>query len=344
MVQSRFSIRYDSQIQPDQADIHSLGSFIFGSPASTAPQTIGQTVLCPVLFPPAQIEFEQWNSSKPVTTVTDGKYVVRYDDDYLMGCIELNETEFASSSISADDSSPLLTPLARASAHAYSWLFETLDTYGYPHLWRAWNYIGQINEHSFEVERYRQFNQGRQLGFNQRSRTTLGYVPAACALGALSGSLSVSFFASKTPLIPLENPRQVSAFNYPAQYGVKSPTFSRAALGMSADQELFFLSGTASIVGHETVHLNDPTAQTEETIQNIEALIAQANLKRQRPKAYVLADLDLRVYVRHSTDLSAIRAVLDKHLNGNGQQHLVYVQADICRNDLLVEIEGIAWR
>jgi enamine deaminase RidA (YjgF/YER057c/UK114 family) len=143
--------------------------------------------------------------------------------------------------------------------------------------------------------------------------------------------------------VPVENPRQVSAYRYPETYGPRSPTFSRAALADVGNGDVaLFISGTASIVGHETVHQGDVLEQTRETLRNLEAVIAAAN--SQVTATFSLAMLDCVVYVRHPSDTDAVRSVLENALGANAPmiRHAVYLEADICRSDLLVEIEAHA--
>src|SRR5256884_6481225 len=107
----------------------------------------------------------------------------------------------------------------------------TLDAERYPHLLRVWNYLPDINRDSHGTERYRQFNSARQQVLRECGRALTGNVPAASALGAASDSpLVVYFLAARTAPTFLENPRQVSAYHYPRQYGSHSPLFSRATL------------------------------------------------------------------------------------------------------------------
>jgi enamine deaminase RidA (YjgF/YER057c/UK114 family) len=139
--------------------------------------------------------------------------------------------------------------------------------------------------------------------------------------------------------LPIENPRQISAYAYPADYGPRSPTFSRASVCRIGDDDVLFLSGTASIVGHRTVHPGDVVAQTRETVRNIEAMIAEAN--RVAPQAgFTLGNLCYKVYVRHPADVGAIREALQRSLGASAR--LIFLRADICRQDLLVEIEATA--
>lgn len=235
---------------------------------------------------------------------------------------------------------PPRTALEQASFDIYARIFRLLDAQGLPHLWRLWNYMADINGEAGGMERYRQFNMGRGDAFEAGARSVVGRVPAACALGVASGPLTVAFLAGPTPIVPVENPRQVSAFHYPSLYGPRSPTFSRAALVHPPGQEILFVSGTASIVGHQTVHQGDVRAQTAECLDNIGAVLAEAS-GMARSGRFAPGDLGYRAYVRHPADLAAVRQVMVQRL---GDAPVVYVQADVCRADLMVEIEGQAVR
>lgn len=270
---------------------------------------------------------ECWHAEGPLAQGHSEGIHWRRSADVLYGVIELHE---ADAPLHAGDS-----PLRAASRLAYERLFRLIREQSMPHLWRVWNYMGQINGASHGLERYRQFNLGRYDAFVQARRDTGGQVPAACALGVKEGPLSIAFLAGHTPLVPLENPRQVSAWRYPSQYGPQAPTFSRAALAYPHGHEALFISGTASIVGHETVHAGDVAAQCRETVRNLECLVQEANrVARSRP--FSLAGLSHRAYVRHAADAATVRHALAPLLQG---APLVCVQADVCRTDLLVEIE-----
>jgi len=97
------------------------------------------------------------------------------------------------------------------------------------------------------------------------------------------------------------------------------------------------LSGTASIVGHETIHPGDVAAQTRETMTNINALLEEAN-RVVGSARYSLDGLKFKVYVRQPADLDAIENTLSESLRSSTP--VVYLQADVCREDLLVEIEA----
>ncbi|MGP1609120.1 MAG: hypothetical protein ACTS5G_00335, partial [Burkholderiales bacterium] len=214
-----------------------------------------------------------------------------------------------------------------------------LDALGYPHPFRFWNYITDINAHSFGLERYRQFNLGRQDAFLVHGRDVTGNVPAACALGSAHGPLTIAFLAGRVAPLSIENPRQTSAYEYPKQYGLRSPTFSRACLVSLGQEEVLFISGTASVVGHATLHPADVVAQTRETVTNIKAVLAEAN-RLSSQSGFDLSGLHYKVYVRHPADLAQIRNELT-HCVGD-TLNAVYLQADVCRQDLLLEIEATA--
>jgi len=274
---------------------------------------------------------EVWHGSGLLTQGQCGDIHYRHDDNVLFGVIALSETMFEAG---ADK-----TPLQQATESAYRQVFALLDTLHYPYLFRFWNYIADINTHSFGLERYRQFNLGRQDAFLAHGRDVVGNVPAACALGLAQGPLTIAFLAGRVAPLNIENPRQISAYQYPQQYGPRSPTFSRASLVRLGQDEVLFVSGTASVVGHATMHPADVVAQTRETMTNIEAVLAEANRQAGQPK-FDLASLHYKVYVRHPADLAQIRAEL-VHCVGDALK-AVYLQADVCRRDLLLEIEATA--
>jgi enamine deaminase RidA (YjgF/YER057c/UK114 family) len=235
--------------------------------------------------------------------------------------------------------------LGPATAQAYATIFAVLSEQGFPHLLRVWNYIARINEPSNGLERYRQFNIGRQEAFLHARRSAFAGSPAACALGTERGPLTVHFLAGRCEPRAVENPRQVSAYHYPSEYGPRTPTFSRAALAPLAEGgEALFVSGTASIVGHATLHAGDVRRQTLETMDNLDALMHAANARSGLPaaQAHRVDDLICTVYVRHSDQVAAVREAFESRVGAGSlaARAAVYLRADICRSDLLVEIEA----
>ena len=88
-----------------------------------------------------------------------------------------------------------------------------------------------------------------------------------------------------------------------------------------------------------TVHQDDPVAQTREIVANLEALLAEAGDKGGGP-AWRLDELSGRAYVRHPEHRPAVEAELVNALGAAAP--IVYVHADVCRADLLVEVEAQA--
>jgi enamine deaminase RidA (YjgF/YER057c/UK114 family) len=278
---------------------------------------------------------EIWRTQQPVESGQRARVRYRRGGEVLFGSISVAESERRGAEGRGNgDASALHT----ATSEAYREIFATLDELAYPHLLRVWNYLPRINVDTHGMERYRQFNSARRSALVASGRDVTGNVPAACALGSVNGSpLVIYFLASREAPTVIENPRQVSAYEYPLQYGPK-PAFSRASVLREASGSILFISGTASIVGHQTVHAGDVAAQTRETLVNIEALLGEANRVSGAPR-FGLETLAYKVYVRNSADLPLIQSQLHTALGREAQ--VVYLQADICRQDLLVEIEAI---
>jgi enamine deaminase RidA (YjgF/YER057c/UK114 family) len=233
--------------------------------------------------------------------------------------------------------------LGVAAYAAYRAMLDCLQAARYPYLLRIWNSIPDINVDDAGLDRYRRFNLQRFRAYAEARLPTHAGAPAASALGTFGGSLALHFLAARQSAIAIENPRQVSAYDYPDQYGPRAPSFSRAALwqGATAAEDILFVSGTASIVGHETRHRGDAVAQTHETVANVKAVLAQARARvRGEPKPDLsLGDLALKTYVRHRAHLPAVRCALAAA--GVAVDRVLFLQADICRADLLLEIEAV---
>ena len=215
-----------------------------------------------------------------------------------------------------------LTTLAR---DAYARVFATVAESGCPTIVRIHNYIPGIVDVENGIERYRAFNIGRYEAFTAAGRQQV--MPAATGIGAGVGisALSISFLAIAGDSAPVENPRQIPAYSYPERYGPRSPMFSRATIALGK----LFVSGTASIVGHESLHPGDAAAQTDEAMRNIAALLAQCSargLRTGQPD-------QIKAYVRNPDDAASVRARLPAEA--------VLLRATLCRPELLVEIEGV---
>jgi chorismate lyase/3-hydroxybenzoate synthase len=209
---------------------------------------------------------------------------------------------------------------------------------GYPNLLRVWNHFPLINEYDKATERYQLFCVGRHSAFQSHYGTDFQLqLPAASAIGTRGSKFSLHFIAATEPGTYLENPRQISAYRYPKQYGLCSPSFARATLFSRGDMSKLILSGTASIVGHETLHNGESEKQLEETLRNIDALLHHESVLawQQQPAQFS----NVKVYVRHPSDLPKVQSRIDEYFGH--QASILYLCGDICRGDLLLEIEGI---
>jgi enamine deaminase RidA (YjgF/YER057c/UK114 family) len=144
-------------------------------------------------------------------------------------------------------------------------------------------------------------------------------------------------------LLPLENPQQTPAYAYPPRHSPKSPKFSRAKALVLDGYVTTWISGTASVVHSNSRYVGDLEKQTQQTLDNIERLIAQDNFAFHgvRGAGATLQDMaKVRVYLKRSKDFAKCKAICQQRL---GDLPAIYAIADICRPELLVEIEGVAF-
>ncbi|MGB0132898.1 pteridine-dependent deoxygenase, partial [Dokdonella sp.] len=200
------------------------------------------------------------------------------------------------------------------------------------HILRLWNYMDAINEGEGDDERYRHFCCGRARGITPAARN--GY-SAATAIGRRDGVrvLQVYGLAARQAGVAIENPRQVSAWSYPRQYGPVAPTFARAT---RTPAEQLLVSGTAAVVGHASVHAGDTAAQLEETLRNLESLLAAAGSEI---SSRGLAATMLKFYLRDPADVAVVEQTMREHCPQVIDSITLF--ADICRSDLGIEIDGM---
>ncbi|MCX5711117.1 MAG: glycogen/starch synthase [Candidatus Omnitrophica bacterium] len=239
---------------------------------------------------------------------------------------------------------------------------------------RFWIYISDIvgEDVATGSERYKEFNRAREEEFepigadNQRHKTMFmsRFLPEHMKDGRVryQASTGIGTAHDKGVKLVMEahaidasakrkgvhcwsvtNKRQIDPAIYERQkFGASSPKFSRGLVEIVDNEAVFYISGTASIVNQETVHLNDAKMQAEETINNIKMLISDENLDYEKlPKlGFTLKDLkQIRIYIKRQQDVARVTGVCERRLPGIPK---IYVVADVCRSDLLVEMEGIA--
>lgn len=226
----------------------------------------------------------------------------------------------------------------------------------FEHVVRTWLYLGGITEPEAAVQRYQELNRARTDFYHGKQfccslldpNAPRGIYPASTGIGMAGAGLVLSCLALETRrddvfLLPLENPQQTPAYAYHPKYSPQSPKFSRAVALVLGDYVTTWISGTASIVNSETRHAGELKKQTEQTIDNIERLIAPENFALHGVKGAGAGLHDLakiRVYLKRPEDLGKCQAICERRF---GSVPAIYAVADICRPELLVEIEGVAF-
>ncbi len=226
---------------------------------------------------------------------------------------------------------------------------------GFEDVVRTWFYLGGITNADGATQRYKELNRARTdfyeaipFGSHLGNPKPDAIYPASTGIGIAGGGLLMSCVALQSKredvvLRALENPRQTPAYSYHEGYSPKSPKFSRAMALKLGDYITTWVSGTASIVKSESCHEGDIEKQTEQTIKNIETLIGTENLAAHGLEGVHSSLQDLakvRVYIKRPEDYAACRDVCERHF---GAVPAIYAVADVCRPELLVEIEGIAF-
>jgi len=191
-------------------------------------------------------------------------------------------------------------------ATVYRAISDAVTEAGYPHLHRIWNYFGHIHAKVEGLDRYQKFCRARQPSLAAHCARLKDGFPAATAIGHLADGGSVYFISGRMPGHHQENPRQVSAFEYPAQYGPQSPSFARATLVRSGAAAALYISGTASIVGHRSRHQADPIAQFHETVSNIQEVMAVASQVSGADLSGVGRLSTVKIYLRRPQDYAAV--------------------------------------
>ena len=297
----------------NEAGTLALFGFGAGSPAADDPRYLQVALEC--FDAPAPLEI--WQVDAPVSRGTEGALRWSAGAGWLFATIEMDEREYGGPSATAQ--------------LAYEQLHRFVATRSEQHVLRMWNYLGAINHGDGDAERYKQFCNGRAAGMGDFFAE--GF-PAATAIGHHGDAprLQVYLLACDQAGTRIENPRQVSAWHYPRQYGRTPPSFARA---MSLPvQDALAISGTAAVVGHASAHQDDLDAQLDETLTNLEALLASADMA-----AGFDTHSPLKAYLRHPADAPRVREFIHQRLPG---VPVLLLHGDICRRELLVEIDG--WR
>ncbi len=203
---------------------------------------------------------------------------------------------------------------------------------------RQWNYIERITDWDGPRQHYQMFNNARSA-FYACSDWVNGY-PAATGIGTDFGGVLIDFDAVRfcdpsCSITPIDNRLQIAAHAYSENVlkeagAVKAtPKFERAKSLDSCDGRMLYISGTAAIRGEDSLTDVDVERQYEITMENIRELVSDADLEI------------LRVYLKHVEDYDVIRTRMERECQGS---LVSFMRSDVCRSELLIEIEGIARR
>ncbi|MEM1178857.1 MAG: hypothetical protein AAGM22_10980 [Acidobacteriota bacterium] len=214
---------------------------------------------------------------------------------------------------------------------------------------RLWNFIPGILEELGPYEhRYMAFNAGRYRAMREwlGDADLPAQVATASGVGHCGDDLYIHCLASPRHGSAIENPRQRPAYRYSKKYGALPPCFARATLWPSERQGgQLLVGGTASVRGEESFHRGDLRRQLDETFYNLAAVVRAAegspcaHLQPEEVRALMRRYSALRVYLVDSDMESTVAQRLSKLLAPDAT--VEFVRADLCRPDLLVEIEGL---
>jgi chorismate lyase/3-hydroxybenzoate synthase len=312
----------DARHTEQNAALETLFQFDFADHMPADAQSGAFTIALPVLDRPDISEC--WLTPGHVQTGQDDGIRFAISDHYLFAHLICDES--------------YLDNTEHAVQNSYTRLLNFCNARDFKNPVRTWNFMPNIH-HDDGLERYRRFSVGRAHAFDMAGLTE-DRLPAGTAIGTTPGTpLCISLLATKAPLRMVNNSRQVDAFRYPSQYGPRSPSFSRAVLIPGQSSSCLLVSGTASVVGHQSLHHGDAAAQAKETCANIAHLIADAR-RDDSAAMNTYARAAFKVYVRRPEDLDIVRSIHEAHF---GAAPTIYLQGDICRQELLLETEAAIW-
>ncbi len=231
--------------------------------------------------------------------------------------------------------------LSQRVAEQYSAIAEQLGSLRtYP--LRFWNYVPGIGDSlGAGLDRYMAFNRGRYTAYTALLDGTGAFktfVPTASAVGITGPDLVIECVASSDGGTPVDNPRQRASWRYSRRYGPRPPCFARATKTMIGGRRVLLLGGTASISGEDSQHPGNVKAQVEEVLLNMDTLIRSAGVVGREALERLT---DVRIYVVHAEDAEFVETAIRARTGGSVR--IEAAVARVCRPELLVEVEGVAW-
>lgn len=224
---------------------------------------------------------------------------------------------------------------------AYQAIEASIANTEHAHVVRWWNGIPGIHDRVDNArDRYMAFNAGRFAAMRRRygDASLADEAPAASGVGIAGDALVIHALAAATPGQTMQNARQRPAVRYSSRFGPLPPCFARATLTHSlGDRAVLLISGTAAILGEDTVHVGDVDAQLAVTLDHLRKLISGSGVAVAGTEAAAVQSL--RVYL---PDERLKPRLLERLTEQFPATAIEFVPAELCRRELLLEIECIA--
>lgn len=249
--------------------------------------------------------------------------------------------------------------LQRSTAQTYRFIRSVLAEGRVRHALRCWNFIPEIGSPvGGGLDRYMAFNAGRFAAYTEwygEPGNFVDVVPTATGVGHHGHHLMIHVLAGSKPGVAVENPRQEHSYRYSELFGPMPPCFARGTIVQTGHDQrpTLLVGGTASVRGEATMHVGDIAGQTEETLVNLSHLVDAAvrlegngdsstTSRHGVPQDPLSRFTSLRIHVARPQHAREVMQRVQRRIPHLDAANCELVEADICRPELLVEIEGTA--
>ena len=272
---------------------------------------------------------EDWISDMPVSRGEAGNVAYAHDKRLLIGRVALD----------------LNLPTDETYSKAYQEVLSTTRQSGFPFLLRTWHYFPDVNRIENGVSRYELFCCGRNqalaetMGGKQPDDAAAAQCCAASVIGIRSSEHNMFFLAACDAGMPVENTDQTAPWKYPQIRSEARPLFARAIWHPASSA--MFISGTASIVGSKSMYVGDTSAQLRRIFENLNRLFEARGVGTGAERHFNY----LKIYLRHAEAVKSLRADIEICLKERNMSSdaVVFFEGEVCRPELDVEIEALAY-
>ncbi len=262
---------------------------------------------------------ETWYSDTRVVREKSGDIFFAANDDLLFGWCYLETTG----------------GIAGRVEDAYRKILLTIENAGYPTLVRTWHYLPDIHRRKAGLSVYQEFCNGRLRVARRSGKGRM--LCAATVIGTEASHCAFHFLAAKTAGRLVDNVRQTRPWNYPIYAESERPLFARAVIQPWRDNITAFVSGTASIAGHESRSAGNLVGELREIRKNLEVL--ERGWMCSKIGKHSMRCRFLKVYLSNPANSEKAREYLTSFCKN--QEVLLMLKGDICRPELTVEIETL---